>query len=108
MDAKDLFEKRRDAGGPAKSGACCADLVEDLTSQQLEELLGNAALIQPFFFHSSTDEGHPQGLLQLTGAVHELVQGILQHICAADTHIQVLHHGRVHTLEQSLHTAILA
>lgn len=57
-------------------------LIEDLTDEQLEKLFGDATFIQPLFFYSSTDEGDLQGLLELVGAIHELVEGILQHMRA--------------------------
>ena len=78
-------------------------LIEDLANEQLKELFGDAALIQPFFIYSRTDEGDLQGLLELTRAEHELVEGILQHMRAPYAHIQVLKHHRMDALKQCLH-----
>ena len=47
-------------------------------------------------------------LLELPWAVHELVHGVLQHMCATYAHAQVLHHGRVDSLKQSLQATSLS
>jgi len=74
----------------------------------LEKLLRDAALIESLFVQATADEGHSERLLQLPWAVHELVHGVLQHMCAPYAHIQVLHHDRVDPLKQSLQATSLS
>lgn len=87
-------------------GGKATHLVEYLPYEKLKELFGDPSFIQALLVQAPTDEGDPQGLLQLPRALHKLVQGILQHMAPAYPHIQILHHCWVHPLKQRLHSEL--